>query len=127
MTKLQYKSFFNILKINGERLINIVFGYESLRYDRNYGKNNNVYFYKIVQNNNNQELEKSMNELLDKDEYIHDQVSISGEYIFRQIYRTVYKYLFGWFILLFGTTINSNTMLTNYLQENRFIEDKSLK
>ena len=129
MTKLQYKSFFNILKYKVENDLSIL--YSVMNHTDTIGimgKNNNVYFYKIVQNNNNQELEKSMNELLDKDEYIHDQVSIYLANIYLDKYTGQFTntYLAGLFYYL-EPAINSNTMLTNYLQENRFIEDKSIE
>ena len=131
MTKLQYKSFFNILKYKVEHDLSILYLIMN-RVDMIgiMGKNNNVYFYKIVQNNNNQELEleKSVSELLDNDDYIHNQVSrhLAAIYLDKYIGKCTNTYLAGLFYYL-EPTINSNTILTNYLLDNGFIEDKFIE
>ena len=131
MTKKQYNSFFRILKYKVENDLSLL--YSVLNKTDTIGiigNNNNVYFYKILQNDIRL-VEHNINNLLNSDNLncdIHPQISrhLVDLYLDKYKGNITNTYLAGLFYNL-ESKINSHSLLINYLLENRFIENKPQK
>jgi hypothetical protein len=130
MTHTQYNCFFKILKYKVENDLSILY-YILNKTDAIgiKGNNNNVYFYKILKSDHQLEYNKyNINELLESNDYIHPQISryLADIYLEKYNGNITNTYLAGLFYKI-EPKVNNCTLLINYLQENRFIENKPIE